>query len=137
MKNSTNKIGEKNMGMKRNDKLLILAALIIAGIVFVWTQWLQKEEGARAVVYVDKEEYASYSLEQDGEYEIQTERGKNLLIIQDGKADITEADCPDELCVKQKSIQKNGETIVCLPHRMVVEIVSDSGEETEIDGVTK
>lgn len=137
MKNSMKKNDKKNMEMKRNDKLLILAALILAGIVFAWTQWFQKEDGARAVVYVDKEEYASYSLEKNGKYEIQTERGKNLLIIQDGKADVTEADCPDELCVKQKSIQKNGETIVCLPHRMVVEIVSDSGEETEIDGVTK
>lgn len=121
--------------MKRNDKILIGGALVLAALVYAFTQWFQNDEGARVVVYVNKEVYASYSLAEEGEYEIQTDRGKNLLIIQDGKADVTEADCPDELCVKQKAINKNGETIVCLPHRVVVEIESE--EETEIDGMTK
>ena len=46
-----------------------------------------------------------------------------------------EADCPDRLCVKQKAICKNGETIVCLPHKVVVEIRSQ--EENLLDGQTK
>jgi hypothetical protein len=48
---------------------------------------------------------------------------------------MTEADCPDKLCVQEKAVSKNGETIVCLPHRVVVEITSE--EENEIDGVTR
>jgi hypothetical protein len=47
---------------------------------------------------------------------------------------MTAADCPDKLCVKQRSIAKEGETIVCLPHRVVVKI--SGGERPVIDGVT-
>jgi hypothetical protein len=121
--------------MKRNDKILIGIALILAALGYLWVQYIQKNDGARAIVYVDKQEYASYSLQEDGEYEIQTDRGTNHLIIKDGKADMTEADCPDKLCVQEKAVSKNGETIVCLPHRVVVEITSE--EENEIDGVTR
>ena len=94
-----------------------------------------QKEGGQAVVYVDGEASATYSLEQDGEYEIETDGGRNVLVIKDGEADMTEADCPDGLCVKQHSISKNGETIVCLPHKVVVEVIS--AEESGLDAVTQ
>ena len=47
----------------------------------------------------------------------------NLLVIKDGKADVTEADCPDKLCVHQKAISKTNETIVCLPNKVVVQVI--------------
>lgn len=42
--------------------------------------------------------------------------------IKDGYADCTEADCRDGLCVNQKKISKVNETIVCLPHKVIIEI---------------
>ena len=45
-----------------------------------------------------------------------------------------EADCPDLLCVHQKAISKEGESIICLPNKVVVTI--RGGEETELDAVT-
>ena len=45
-----------------------------------------------------------------------------MLVIKDGKADITEADCPDKLCVHQAPISREGEALVCLPHRVVVTV---------------
>ena len=121
--------------MKRNDWILIGIGLLASVVLFGWTQWSKKGEGGKAVVFVDKKEYAAYDLHKDGEYEIQTDRGNNWLVIQDGKADMVKADCPDKLCVKQKAIHKNGETIVCLPHRVVVEI--QEGEVLELDGQTR
>lgn len=120
--------------MNRNDRILIVAALLVALLGFAWIS-LRQSEGGNAVVLVDGEEYASYPLGQDGEYRIETDRGSNLLVIKNGAADMTEADCPDKLCVKQKAVDKDGETIVCLPHRVVVEIQAE--EETELDGVTR
>lgn len=121
--------------MKKNDILLITGVLVLALAVFAWNSFIKGKDGGRAVVYIDGEISAQYDLNVDGEYIIETERGKNRLLIEDGKADMTEADCPDGLCVKQKSIQKTGETIVCLPHRVVVEI--ESGQESEFDGITQ
>lgn len=123
------------MKMNKNDKILAGAALLAAILGFSWNFFSHPEEGGSAVVFVDKAEYASYPLDVDGEYEIKTKKGSNVLVISDGKADMVEADCPDKLCVKQKAANKNGETIVCLPHRVVVEI--RSGEKDDLDGVTK
>ena len=121
--------------MKKNDFKLIIGILLVAGVVFAWSHFVMQKEGGQAGVYVDGEASATYSLEQDGEYEIETDGGRNVLVIKDGEADMTEADCPDGLCVKRHSISKNGETIVCLPHKVVVEVIS--AEESGLDAVTQ
>ena len=54
--------------------------------------------------------------------------------IKDGEADMISADCPDKLCVHQKAISKDGESIICLPNQVVVEI--ESSESSEYDAVT-
>lgn len=48
--------------------------------------------------------------------------GSNRLILRDGAADIIEADCPDQICARQQPITEVGQTIVCMPHRVVVTI---------------
>ena len=55
----------------------------------------------------------------------------NYLVIKDGYADITEANCPDKLCAKQKKISLDRETIVCLPNKVVVEIISNSSSDVD------
>lgn len=61
---------------------------------------------------------------------IETEFGYNLIEIGDEKVRVIEADCPDQLDVKQGYISKTGEVIVCLPNRLVIEI---KGIEDERD----
>ena len=46
----------------------------------------------------------------------------NILVIKDGRADMTDADCPDRICVNHRPVSQEGETIVCLPHKVVVEV---------------
>jgi hypothetical protein len=54
-------------------------------------------------------------------------------VIENNTARIKEADCPDELCVHQKEISKTGESIICLPHKLVIRI--SGGEEKEVDAM--
>lgn len=126
---------KERLSMKKNDLILIAAIIFLAGVGLLWNHMRGQEKGGYAVVYVEGEKTASYSLSEEGEYEITTKNGRNLLLIQDGKADVTEADCPDSLCVKQTAIYKNGETIVCLPHKVVVEI--QNGEDSDLDAISK
>jgi len=49
-------------------------------------------------------------------------------VIRDGKADMKEADCPDKLCVHQKAISAENESIVCLPNRVVVTVTNSKKE---------
>ena len=60
--------------------------------------------------------------------DIVTEDGHvNTLVIEGGRARIEAADCPDKLCVKQRAISKAGESIICLPHKLVIRISGESG----------
>lgn len=87
-------------------------------------------------ITVDGEIYGRYPLQTDAEVPIMSEgETTNLLVIKDGRADMTEADCPDKLCVHQRAISKTNETIVCLPNKVVVTVVG--GKESEIDSIAK
>ena len=49
---------------------------------------------------------------------------------------MSKADCPDQICRNHAAISQTGETIVCLPHKAVIEITSETGT-TELDGITQ
>ena len=114
----------------RNDIILAAVILVIAaaGLLFVK---LTKVEGNNVIVKINGVEATSYSLEDDIRYEIKTGKNNeniNVLVIKNGKAYITEADCPDGICKEYRPISYVGETIVCLPHKVVIEITGDSTE---------
>lgn len=116
--------------VKKRD-FILAAVLLIIGIIAYLCMKLLPGTGSEVKVYVDGKETASYRLETDGTYEIKGENGSNTLVIRDGEAMMKDADCPDRLCVKQGSINKNGESIVCLPHKVIVTV--EGGDEADYD----
>lgn len=115
----------------RNDIILGLAVIIVAAGIWLASELL-KEEGSFAVVTVNGAETARYSLAEDMEIRLESENGGyNILVIKDGKADITDASCPDHICVDQRAVSRTGEAITCLPNKTVITI--DGEEEAEID----
>ncbi len=108
--------------MKKNDILLISGFLVTALLLYGIYHFFFAQNGATVVVTVDGNEYASLSLSSDTTLEIQGIDGINILVIENGTARISYADCPDQLCALHKPISKNGESIICLPNRVVVEI---------------
>ncbi len=123
--------------MKKNDIIMIgvvivLALAAFAGINF-YGEWKTKD--ACAVVTIDGREYGKYPLSEDISVRIPVQDGGyNLLMIEDGAASVEEASCPDKICVRHKPVDKKGETLVCLPNKVVVEI--QNGEEAEVDAFT-
>ncbi len=118
----------------RNDMILALAVVILAAGIWLVTELL-KEDGSFAVVTVEGTETARYPLAEDAEILLESENGGyNLLVIKNGKADITEASCPDHVCVDQRAVSRTGEAITCLPNKTVITI--DGEEEAEIDFVS-
>ena len=117
--------------MKKNDWILVTVILVLAGVGFLnYTNFGRQTTGVVKVI-VDGELLGTYSLEKEQEIKI---NDTNYLIIKDGQADMTEANCPDQICVDHKTISKNKETIICLPNKVIVEIVG--GKDVEIDAVT-
>ena len=122
----------KSLEKKHRNDIILAAVLLFAALAAFAVIQLTKKSGGYAVVVQEGKEIASYPLSEDISVTFQSSNGGyNTLEIKDGKADVTEADCPDKLCVNQHSISFNGETIVCLPNKLVVKIVS--GEEADVD----
>lgn len=68
----------------------------------------------------DKSQAYTYRYEdKDGDY--------NLIEVKGNRIRIKEADCGDQICVRRGWIDQSGETIVCLPHKLVIEIKSSDG----------
>ncbi len=58
----------------------------------------------------------------------------NVLRIENGTVTMAQASCPDQLCVHQKAISRNRESIICLPNQVVVEVTAT--EEKTYDAMT-
>ena len=125
-----NQVNRKN----RNDVLFIAVLLLIvvlAGAAFFFL----RGEGDSVTVSVDGKHYGTYPLHADLILSIRTgEEGEqeNLLVIRDGKALVESATCPDGICAAHKPISREGESIVCLPHRVVITVHTTDGEEPDI-----
>lgn len=126
---------EKNKTVRRtirNDIILIVALLLVASIVMVYL-FVFRDKGDTVKVTVDGKLYATYSLSDNITTDIVTGENKgqvNRLVIKDGKAYIEYATCPDGICVDHSHIFRDGESIVCLPNRVVVTIVKGNSTDT-------
>ncbi|MBQ8606483.1 MAG: NusG domain II-containing protein [Clostridia bacterium] len=107
--------------MIRNDIILALSLVFIAVVAFGFFSLCLKG-GSEAVVILDGKQISSHPLNGALEKEIKSEGGTNTLIIEGGKAYIKSASCPDGICKEHRPISAVGETIVCLPNKLVIEI---------------
>lgn len=116
----------------------IIAAIIIIALVFyvMFAFVLWHDHPEYAVIYVDGEEYATYSLsgvKGAKTVEINTEFGRNVLEITSKSVKVVEASCSDKLDVKCGEITKPNQVIICVPNKMSVRLV---GKTQEVDKVT-
>lgn len=132
MKHREVKKMNNNVTKKKNDLILMIIVIISASIIFLVIHLFMGNDASTVTIKVDGEVKGTYSLLQNQEIEINN--GTNILVIKDGVADMIEADCPDKLCVKQKAISKNKESIICLPNKVIIEV--QNGENREYDTMT-
>ena len=116
--------------MKKRD--LILASVLLLAAAALWFAVRPGGSGGWVVVTCGGEEIARYSLVEDRTVTL-GEEDYNVLVISNGKAVVTEANCGDHTCIRMGEICREGETIVCLPHRLVISIVG--GGDAAFDAV--
>lgn len=114
----------------KKDAVFIGSLLGISLLLLLISNYVKGAQGAFVTVTVNGSVYGNYALAEDQTIPIKDKEGTitNTLCIKNGKADMTEADCPDKLCVKQKAISAENETIVCLPNRVVVSVTGSKEE---------
>ena len=122
------------MNKLKKDLILLSGILLTAFLLWMVPSFFNREEPARVRIYQDGKQTADYPLGENLVTSISFEEEHyNLILIEDGKVSVADADCPDQLCVRQRSSSGNGESIICLPHRLVVQIESE--EERKLDAI--
>ena len=119
--------------INKNDIILTVIILAICVCFFAAYMIFNHKSGSYVQIHVDGKLYKELPLNKDTTITIEGTGGTNTLNIHNGYADMTDADCPDKLCVRQKKTHNSGETLVCLPHKVVVTVVSD--KKGNLDGV--
>lgn len=121
--------------MKKADLIIIVSVAIIVGVLSFFLYYVNSGSGNTVTVEKDGEIIQTLSLDEDFEKQYDFDGETNTLIIKDGKAMVTEANCPDGICANHKPISRAGESIICLPHKLVITVSNDKTEDNEIDAV--
>ena len=132
-----NKTEQKPAGPRYIRDLMIAAVLLLAALALFFLMRSRQERdtgiGAQAVVTVDGREIGRYPLRKSGTFSLYG--GTNILVVENGEAWVSEADCPDKVCMGMGKISRNGEFIACLPNRLLV-VVEGAAEQSPVDGMT-
>lgn len=109
--------------LRRHRADLIVVILLLAiGLSALVMSLTLSPDGEYIKITRDNEVIATLPLDEDKELSVD---GVNTVVIEDGYAYMKDALCPDGLCVKMGKIHSVGERIICLPNRVIVEVVRD------------
>ncbi len=120
---------DETVKKQRIATIILAGGLLLAALLaFLWSVYMKKNAGRVSpedlVVSVEAEGKQLYAvpLSDEKELPVMTKEGENVVKISGGKAFVESADCKNQICVHSNAISAPGETIVCLPHRVVVSI---------------
>jgi hypothetical protein len=122
--------------MKKADFIIIASVLAVVGIL-VFCLYFASGNGNYVQIEVDGKVVQTVSINDDTEIEYSTNSNTNTIVVKNGKVSVTNANCPDKICQKHRAISKSGESIICLPHKLVVTVVNLNNDENEIDAVAQ
>lgn len=128
--------------LKKADILVIILLVITSFLIYFFTNKLPKEENdisKKVVITVDGKIYKELPLTNNTKekIDINTIYGKNEVIIENGKVYMHESNCKEKICMKMGKISIAGDSIICLPNRLMVKIVSDKKNEDSLDLIIK
>lgn len=104
--------------LKKADIILILSIISAASVLFAVFVFMPKKAGCTVIVRQDNKVVYSAPLSDDNEVKLDG----NTVVIKDNTVYMKEANCKNQICVRQGEIQRNGESIICLPNKVIIEI---------------
>lgn len=112
------------MGKIRNDIILIIVVVALIVSLFVWWFVARMDDANELYVNIYYDETLLYStpLKEDNEYVVKGKVGDVHIIIEDGYVCVSEAECPNHLCVGEGKKNHNNDTITCLPNLVYIKI---------------
>lgn len=109
---------------------IVLLILIIVTVAVAFAVYSRKSGGAYFTI-TTPDGCESYSLSDEREFSVKSNGITLSVKVSNGAVYVTESDCPDGICVHHGAISKSGDPIVCIPARVVIEIIDGGGERDE------
>lgn len=123
--------------MVKGDKIVLFIIILVSlGLFFVTTRPPKEGTSKYISVQIAGKEVDKIPLKEGQEkksYDYKTRLGKNTLLVEDGKCTMVHADCKDQICIHMAPVSQVGETIICLPHKFLVEVKSQEKSPEDID----
>ena len=119
------------MTTNRKKDFILIGCILLLALTLLGIQKAYGSSGDTVTITVNQEIYGTYSLDQDQIIRIKNESGTNVVRIENHEVWMEEADCPDGYCMEQGHISQSRQTLVCLPHKLVVEVTEgDNGHNS-------
>lgn len=116
----------------RKADIFLAAGLVLLGVLSVFAAKWFSTGGDSVSVTVNGALYGTYPLSEDAVISVETEFGRNVIRIENGRVFVAESDCANHDCEHFGSIGGPGEVIMCLPHRLVITVSGDSGVDAVV-----
>ena len=132
------KIKNKTKIFKKWDIIIIVVLICLSFIpeLIFGVMMGKNYNGTYAEVTLDGKPYKKILLSEhrgEEQIDVKTEYGYNIIELKDQSIGIIDADCRDKICIKSGFKSKPGEILVCLPHKLMVEIKSNDNDKQNID----
>ena len=112
--------------------ILLISCILVLGIVFLLIFCFLPKTDSTVHVTVDGKDVQLVDLHVNQTVPIVTQYGENIIQIQNGKVSVIDANCKNHICKNHYAISHNGETIVCLPHHLVISIQKQTTSDPDI-----
>lgn len=122
---------EIRRSITKGDIVLIMSLILISLMMFVFS--FSDSENLIAEIYVSGEKAHSIALSEVEESYTVNENYCQLLVEEDGVSFVF-SDCGDKFCIKRGKLKRPGDTMACVPEKVVVVLKSD--KQNGIDGVS-
>ena len=114
--------------MKKRDFLFAVAVILVSSLAFLAIK-LSPKDSDMVRITVDGKFFCEKPLSEDCVIDI---NGTNTAVIENGSVYMQSATCPDKLCVHQGKTSDNSKKIICLPNKVVIEVVKKSDIDTVV-----
>lgn len=113
--------------IKWGDLVIIGVVLVLAAAVTAVLAAGTTGDRLYAEVWQDNQLVERVALTDDTDRTIDLD-GHNVIVLSGKTARMESADCRDQVCVRTGTLTRAGQVAVCLPNRVVLKIVGETGE---------
>ncbi len=126
------KNNQKNLFLKTD--IILIVVILSVGIITGFTFAKDDVHPSKIEIYKDNTLFGIYDIYTDKTINITSGDTSNEIQIKNGTVHMASSNCKGKDCILQGSISATGETIICLPNKVLIEI---TGPDDEFDSITR